>query len=670
VNLHDLPALAVPDGDGAARAPSALPAAPAAPPGHPFHAGRRLAAEQRWAEAAEAYAAAIALAPQDALLWLNLAHALLKLDAVDHAAAAARQAVALDPGCTLGLTIAAQCLARADRQQELALLLQSADLDAHGDVGLHLQLAAALTRLARYEEAIQACFGALRCSPRCAEAFAQLGSVFQLMKMPEEARESFRNALALGGSTVGLASAIVFASLEASSWPALTADLAALEALVEGGAGQPMPFYCLTFPWTRHQQLAASRAYAERLFADVAMLPPCPPRAAHARIRVGYVSSDFHAHATAYLMAELFERHDRDAFDVFAYSYGDDDGSPMRRRLMAAFGPHFVDARALSDPALAERIRRDRIDVLVDLKGYTLYARNRVFGHRPAPIQVNYLGFPGSLGSPHYDYIIGDPVVTPLAHADGFSEKIAQLPRCYQPNDRQRRIGSATDRRRWGLPAAAFVFCSFNANYKITPEVFDRWCSLLRQVDDAVLWLFETNAQARRNLQRELRRRGIDPGRLFWAPGLNLSEHLARIQVADLFLDTLPVNAHTTASDALWAGLPVLTVRGESFVARVAASLLEAAGLPELIADDLAHYERIALDLARDRGRLAALRERLAGQREHCALFDSAQYTRDLEALFVRMVARHDQGLAPGHLAAAPAAAARAPARPERQAGK
>ncbi|SPJ17804.1 conserved hypothetical protein [Burkholderiales bacterium] len=390
--------------------------------------------------------------------------------------------------------------------------------------------------------------------------------------------------------------------------------------------------------------------HADRLFQGIVPLPAPTARPAGAPIRVGYVSSDLHEHATAYLIAELFERHDRNHFEIHAYSYGENDGSPMRRRIEAAIGENFVDAREMATTALADRIRGDAIDVLIDLKGYTLYSRNDVFAYRAAPIQVNFLGFPGSLGSRNYDYVIGDPIVTPLEHADGFTEKIAQLANCYQPNDRRRPVVAPSDRARWGLPQDAFVFCCFNSNYKITPQIFDRWCSLLRQVDDTVLWLFVANPQARKNILAEAQLRGIDPGRLFWASGLPLADHLARIQAADLFLDTLPVNAHTTASDALWAGLPVLTVLGESFASRVAASLLIAAGLPELVAADLDNYERIALELARERGRLLELRERLAASRETCALFDSARYTRDFEALIARMVERHDLRLRPEHL--------------------
>ena len=611
------------------------------------------AREQRWIEAAHAYEAAVAAAPDDSVLWLNLAHARLKLDDLERAAAAASRAVALDPGSELGLTIAAQSLGRTGRHQDLVALFRSVDMQAIGDAGLHLQLGQALCRVGCLEESVLALFDALKRNPRCAEAFAQLGNVFQFLKLPQEARESFRNALALGAAPVEMMSAVLFTSLEASRWDTFEEDFAALNKLVAANQGQPVPFYSLAFSWTRQQQLAASRAHADRIFRGITALAKRATRPRGTRIRVGYVSGDFHEHATAYLIAQMLERHDRDRFSIYAYSYGVDDASAMRRRIEAAIGQNFVDTSRMSASALANRIRNDAIDILIDLKGYTLYARNEVFAYRAAPIQVNFLGFPGSLGSAHYDYVIGDPIVTPLEHADGFTEKIAQLPSCYQPNDGLRPATRSTDRSRWQLPSDALVFCCFNANYKITAQVFDRWCSLLRQVDDAVLWLLETNPQARKNLLAEARARGVDSSRVFWAPRLQLAEHMARISCADLFLDTVPVNAHTTASDALWAGVPVLTVLGESFVSRVAASLLTAAGLPELVAANLQEYERIALDLAKDRCTLRKLRDRLGGNRQACPLFDSARYTRDFEALLIRMIERLDCGLSPQHLPAA-----------------
>jgi hypothetical protein len=312
----------------------------------------------------------------------------------------------------------------------------------------------------------------------------------------------------------------------------------------------------------------------------------------------------------------------------------------------------FIDAARLSDADLARRIRDDGIDILVDLKGFTRDGRLGVLARRPAPIQVTWLGFPGTCGADFVDYIIGDPVVTPLADQAVFSERIAQMPWSYQPNDRQRPLGEPLPRARCGLPAQAFVFCSFNASFKILPPVFERWCRLLRAVPGSVLWLLESNPQAMANLAREAAARGVDPARIVFAPFVPPEQHLPRLMAADLFLDTSPYNAHTTASDALWVGLPVVTCQGETFAARVAASLLRAAGCEELVTHRLDDYEALALALVRDPARLTALRMRLAGSRMTLPLFDSTGFSRDLEALYARMAERHRMGLAPAPLPA------------------
>src|SRR5207253_1915717 len=302
-------------------------------------------------------------------------------------------------------------------------------------------------------------------------------------------------------------------------------DLPELMWLMQQGAGYPQPFQLLAQPSTRQQQLGAASGYARSVFANLEPFPQAAPRLASERIRLGYFSSDLCEHATAYLLTQILEHHDRTRFEVVAYSYGADDASPMRRRIERAVD-RFVEVREMSDRAAAERVRADGIDILIDLKGYTLGARNGVLAFRPSPVQVNYLGFPGTLGAPCYDYIIGDPTVTPLEHAPDYSEKIAQMPVCYQPNDRSRTVGPRPTRSECGLPESGFVFCSFNSPYKITAEVFDIWCRLLQQVDGSVLWLYETNPQARRNLTREAQRRGIDPARVIWGEQLPQTEHL------------------------------------------------------------------------------------------------------------------------------------------------
>ena len=614
--------------------------------------GIELGRQGDWVRAARRFERAVARDPDHAVAWLNLADARIKLGRIDSAVDAARRAVAIDPGSELTVSIAAHCLLAANRHEETVELLQGVDLERARGTSAHFALGNALTALHRHREAIAAYLAAIRRKPDFMPAHAHLGNVFERAKMHVEARECFQTALALGGDRTTLLSAMTYQSQHACRWDLFAQDHAQLQAQLAAGAGQPVPFHLLTMPSTRTQQRVAGHAYWAERCAAVAPLPPAPPRPAGRPIRVGYVTSDLFRHATAYLIADLIETHDRGHFEVYVYSYGHDDGSSIRRRIIDAAGAGYVEARDLSDGALAERVRCDDIDILVDLKGYTLGTRIGLFALRPGRIQVNYLGYPGTLGAPCYDYIVGDRIVTPLEHQDDYSERIAQMPHCYQPNDRRRPIGARPTRAQCGLPERGFVFCSFNTCYKITAAVFDRWCRLLRQVEGSVLWLYEANDQARPNLLREAQVRGIAPERLVWAPHVDLPEHLARLQLADLALDTLPVNAHTTASDALWAGVPMVSTPGESFVSRVAASVLRAGGMAELVAADGDGYERLALELARDPVRLQAVRERLAGQRDICPLFDCAVYTRDLEALYRRMLEAWLQGAPPRPLAA------------------
>ncbi|HWX89889.1 MAG TPA: hypothetical protein VNY75_06260, partial [Rhizomicrobium sp.] len=358
----------------------------------------------------------------------------------------------------------------------------------------------------------------------------------------------------------------------------------------------------------------------------------------HARIRVAYLSADFCQHATAELIAGLIEHHDRSRFEVTAISFGRDDGSALRIRLMKGFD-RFEDVRAKSDAEVAALLRGGEFDIAVDLKGHTEGARPGILAHRPCPVQVNYLGYPGTIAAPWLDYIVSDAVVLPFDHQPFYSEKIVHLPHCYQVNDSMRAIAAETPTRaEAGLPADGFVFCCFNAAWKITPSMFDVWMRLLAKVEFSVLWLLEDNDAMPGHLCAAAAARGIDPARLVFAPRAPSAAHLARHRLADLFLDTLPYNAHTTASDALWAGLPVLTCLGTQFDGRVAASLLQTIGLSELVTHTMKDYEVLALALARDPARLAALRARLAANRRSSPLYDTDRFRVSLEAAYLRMV--------------------------------
>jgi predicted O-linked N-acetylglucosamine transferase (SPINDLY family) len=384
--------------------------------------------------------------------------------------------------------------------------------------------------------------------------------------------------------------------------------------------------------------------------------PPSPApiwrgeRYNHDRIRLAYLSADFDHHATSDLMAGLFDCHDRSRFAVTAISIGPDSNSEMRRRLKSSF-ERFIDVEKQNDSQVANILRDLEIDILIDLKGFTQSARTNIFACRPAPIQVNYLGYPGTMGASYIDYIIADKVVIPENHHQAYSEKIIFLPNSYQANDDKRFIADrAFTRAEFGIPQTGFVFCCFNDNYKITPRVFDCWMRILKQVENSVLWLYESNVTASSNLRKEAATRGINAERLIFAKRMQLPDHLARHRLADLFLDTLPCNAHTTASDALWAGLPVLTRLGETFAGRVAASLLNAIHLPELITTTSDDYEQRAIDLAIHPEKLTAIKRKIAENRLTTPLFDTKLFTKHLEAAYIAMYDRHQAGLAPGHI--------------------
>lgn len=420
-------------------------------------------------------------------------------------------------------------------------------------------------------------------------------------------------------------------------------DLAHTEALrrMRRGPSLFQPFSMLAISGEPAEQLLAARAYSAHLY-DTHPVPLWRPgdEYRHERLRIGYLSADLHTHATAYLMAELIEVHDRSRFEIIAFSYGPNDGSPMRERLIAAFDD-FHDIQFKTDREAAELIRRSEIDILIDLKGYTQHVRPAIAAYRPAPAQVNYLGYPGTLGSPFHDYVIGDSIVIPPQDDQWFSETVIRLPGCYQVNDGKRAISSETaSRREEGLPDEAFVFCCFNNNWKISPTVFARWMGLLRDLPGSVLWLIHDNDTAKANLRAEAGKQGVDPERLIFTRRVPLADHLARHRLADLFLDTLPYGAHTTASDALFAGLPVLTCRGTSFAGRVAASLLTTLGVPELIAEDLDEYVAMAKTLATGPEQLEAIRLKIMTTPGRQTLFDARAFAQGFEEALLSIARR------------------------------
>lgn len=490
------------------------------------------------------------------------------------------------------------------------------------------------------EQAHAAFQRALAADPKDGLAHINLGAIFSELKRTNEALDHYRRAVAACPEAILALYGLVDQQRHACEWADLLENERRLLRMLAANTARVAPFKLLVSEQaTPSQILRTAQIWAAGMSPPVDKLPPAalPPSVPGRRIRIGYLSNDFFEHAVSMLAVGLFEHHDRTRFEVFAYSHAQNDGSALRRRLEAAF-EHFVEIGDISDTEAAHRIRADEIDILVDLKGYTFRARTDIFVLRPAPVQVNYLGYPGTMGAPFIDYLLGDSVITPEGHQPDYSERLVRLPDCYQPNDDRRPIAAERpSRAACGLPDDAFVFCCFNNNSKITPTIFAIWMRILARVPDSVLWLYEANPAAQDNLQYEAGAQGIDPGRLVFAPNWPAASHLARITQADLVLDTLPYNAHTTASDALWAGTPVLTCLGETMAGRVAASILHAAGLPDLVTTTLEDYEALACALATDRPRLDAFRARLAANRARAPLFDTARYARGIEAAYARM---------------------------------
>ena len=526
---------------------------------------------------------------------------------------------------------------------EQALKLKPNYAEAHCNRGNTLR------GLRRFEDALDSYERALKLNSCFAETYKNRGSTLRALGRFDEALESYERALYLRPDLDWLYGAWLLFRRHRCEWKELDPHIGYLIDKVKQQRKATPPFALLALTDSLAIQRQAAQILVDARYPEAPSRPPLKRRAGN-RIRIGYYSADFQDHATAYLMAELFERHDRGRFELVGISYGPDNRDEMRMRLSAAFD-HFVDVRTKTDSEAAALSRDLGIDIAVDLKGFTEGARTGTFSRRAAPIQVNYLGYPGTMGAPYIDYIVADPILIPPESREHYAEKIVYLPNSYQVNDRKRRISDKEfTRAELGLPPTGFVFCCFNNNFKITPSTFDGWMRILEQVEGSVLWLLEDNETAADNLRREAEARGVEPARLLFARRMPLPEHLARHRAADLFIDTLPYNAHTTASDALWAGLPVLTCMGESFAGRVAASLLNAVGLPELITATQEQYEAMAVALAGNATRLAELKEKLSRNRLTTPLFDTERFTKHLEDAYTQMYRRHQAGLSAEHI--------------------
>ena len=600
--------------------------------------------------AIEVFERAAKLDPQSAEVAQNLGAAQLAIGQVKEAEATMRALVAREPHVAKAwfiLALALQTQGRMLESLDAATRAASLGRGEEGYAGLKAQLEIGIGAAPKARQTLET---ALARMPHSLPLRFELGSLLENnlgeLAAAVEAYEQASKIDPMHGATL---SQLSFLRGRLADWRDRDALVARYRKAAQAGAQALSPFAFLSLPSTRAEQRVCARQWTAPLAGlstpHDASASPQPKLRDAARPRIAYLSADFHSHATAFLAAGLFEQHDRARFEIVAYSAGPDDRSAMRARLVKAFD-RFVDVKGRNPVEVAEMIRADGVDILVDLKGHTQDSTPIVLARRPAPIQVHYLGYPGTLEGGLVDYLVGDAIVTPEDHAADYAEAIVRLPHSYQVNDRTRPIGEAPTRDALGLPADAIVFASFNQTYKINPEVLDAWCAILRGVPGSVLWLLARNEDdpAIANLRREAQSRGIDGARLVFATHRPNAEYLALYRHADLFLDTWPYNAHTTASDALWAGCPVLTILGTTFAGRVAASLLHAVGLPELATSSADDYVARAVSLAVDAGERARLRAHLAGAGRQSALFDTARTARALEEAYLTMIAQHRKG--------------------------
>ena len=588
----------------------------------------------------------LAIDPNNVEVLCNLGNALEKSNRYDEALAIYDKATLLWPN---------HADANCGRGNVLANMGRIQDAFAAFDKALALKSDLAEAWLGRgnifsginFNEALAAYGEALKIKPQLAEAWQGRGLIYEAFAHYQDAVAAYDRALACRPDIKYTQGQRLFAKMRNWDWSEVQTETSRLLAELRGDLPVARPFVMLALSSSAADQQACSQQFVRQ--AHPASKRPFwrGQRYSHDRIRVAYLSADFREHAVSRLIAGMFEHHDRARFETAAISFGADDGSAMRSRLVKAVD-YFVDVRTKSDREIAALIHSMEIDIAIDLMGFTTGARFNVFAMRPAPVQVNYLGYPGTLGASYVDYIIADELVIPRDQQPFYTEKVAYLPHTYQVNDVARPIPDASPlRQAVGLPETGFVFCNFNNSYKITPVLFDIWMRLLKQIDGSVLWLLENSPSGVENLRREALQRGVAPGRLIFAPRTSLEDHLARQQLADLFLDTLPYNAHTTASEALWVGLPVLTCLGSTFAGRVAASLLTAVGLPEQVVHSLRDYEDRALALASTPTLLASIKSSLAQNRTAHSLFDTARFTRDIEALYIAMWQRSQDGQVP-----------------------
>ena len=634
--------------------------------------------------AVELIGKAVRLAPRNAHAHYNLANALKDLNRYTAAVLSYENAIELDRSFIGAYYNCANayyelnCFTEAIEKYEQSIDLKNDFDEAYFNKGN------AFKELQQYEAAIESYDKALSIDEKYSDAYINKGSALHHMRQYDAAIECYEKAITVGANSVEVYSnqgnslmnlnrfpeairsftqAIeiqedyqcvygnrLYSKLKICDWSDLEEQTKKVLKAIRVGNKITGPFETLALTADPGIQKKSAEIWNKDEYKAIQRNHGNWKTQRKEKIRLGYFSADFHNHATTYLMAKLFELHDRSKFETNAFSFGPETDDEMRARVVDAFDK-FIDVNSFTDKEVAELSREMGIDIAIDLKGYTRDSRPGIFEYRAAPVQVNYLGYPGTMGTKEMDYVVADKILIPELNRRFYSEKIVYMPHTYQVNDSDRAIDNKRfSREECGLPDNAFVYCCFNNNYKIFPDTFKCWMSILNKVERSVLWLFEDSPESTENLRNEAKKRGVESGRLVFAKRMPLEEHLARHRVADLFIDTLPYNAHTTASDALWAGLPVLTCTGDSFASRVAASLLNAIGLNELVTDSLRQYEDIAVEIGQSPDKINNIKTKLENHRLVYPLFNTGLFTRHIENAYSQMYDRYHKGLNLDHM--------------------
>ncbi len=617
--------------------------------GH-FLSGLEHILRENWIEAERELLASLIYLPDRVSTLTNLSAVLIRLERLEEARTMLDRALRFDsPNCELelnrGLLFSlerkyVEALASYDRSIEL----KPDSAEAWNNRGR------VLNDLKRHEEALASYNRSIELKPDSAEAWNNRGNALRDLRRHEEALESYHRSIELKPNADCILGDLVHTQMTICDWTDLDGRCKTLEGRLLAGDRASSPFVALGLFDDPKIQMRCAELHAKNNLSFASPLGPIAKRVMRNKIRVGYFSMDFREHPVGHLIVELIETHNRDKFEIFGFSFGASFGDSILGRLEVAFDK-FIEVRHCNELDIARLAREFEIDIAIDLGGYTQDNRTTIFAHRAAPIQINYLGYPGTMGTVYHDYFIGDQITVSKDNLEYFSEKVIFLPNSFQANPSQRHIVlEAPSRARYGLPESGFIFCCFNNSWKLTPELFRVWVRILKGVEDSVLWLYLDSIPARHRLEEAFKELGMNKSRLVFSPRVPRKVYLGGYRLADLFLDTLPYNAGTTASDALWMGLPVLTSAGKTFAGRMAASLLHAVELPELITHTTEEYESLAIELANNPEKIASLKSRLAGNRASCPLFNTPLFTQHIESAYRAAYERYHSGLAPDHI--------------------